>query len=195
MLQQVSMTRDGEQIIASHQSLTPILKQIVLDAERNVTKQYRTQRRHPEILIKKFATALFMYPGPLTYKFIQQNMPKALPCLRSVQRAIHMDYTVLSEGSFCFDELALHIKRHNAPSIVTIGEDATQITAWVDYDSQTDRCVGFVLLLDQNDLPILDAFLAVSFKAMEKMFSSTAVAKYVYVYVAQPLCQSVPPFA
>lgn len=100
LLQQFCMTRDGEHTV-EHHSLTPILKQIIRNAERNVAK-HKTQRRHPEIL-KKFATALFIYAGPLAYEFIQQNMPQALPCLRSVQRAVHLDYTVLTEGSFRFD--------------------------------------------------------------------------------------------
>ena len=40
-------------------------------------------------------------------------------------------------------------------------------------------------------LPIVDSFLAVSFSAIENMFSSASLAKYAYVYMAQP---TVPPF-
>ena len=51
--------------------LTPILRQVLINAEQNVCK-HPTQRRHTEIL-KKFATALFIYCGPLSYEFIHQN--------------------------------------------------------------------------------------------------------------------------
>jgi len=67
-------------------SCTNILKEMIHNAEKNCGK-YRTHRRHPEIL-KKSATALFLFAGPLAYEFIQQNMPKALPCIRTAQSAI-----------------------------------------------------------------------------------------------------------
>lgn len=59
--------------------LTPILRQILTNAEKNVCK-HPTQRRHTEIL-KKFATALFIYCSPLSYEFIHQNMCQVLPSL------------------------------------------------------------------------------------------------------------------
>ena len=121
-------------------------------------------------------------------------MPEALPSLRTVQTAIHVEYKALDEGCFRFDDLLQHIKEHDAPNVVSIGEDATHVIARVDYDSKTDRCVGFVLPVDQDGLPKVDSFLAVSFEAIEKMFASAPIAKYAYVYMAQPLCQSTPPF-
>ena len=52
----------------------------------------------------------------------------------------------------------------------------------------------FVLPLNDNGLPLVDSFLAVSFNAMEDMFRSAAKAKYAYVYMAQSLCLTAPPF-
>ena len=84
---------------------------------------------------------MFIYSGPLCNEFLHQNIPQALPSLRSVQSII------MDEGRFRFDGLArhVHIADHNAPKIVSIGEDATSVIGRVDYDSETDRCVGFVL--------------------------------------------------
>ena len=172
--------------------LTPILRQILINAEKNVCK-YPTQRRHTEIL-KKFATALFIYCGPLSYEFIHQNMCQVLPSLRSVQRLIHSQYKIMDEGTFRFDDLSKHITDHNAPKIVYTGEDATRVIGRVDYDSETNRCVGFVLPLDDHGLPLVDSFLATSFAAIEKSFSSATIAKYAYIYMAQPLGAVVPPF-
>ena len=64
----------------------------------------------------------------------------------------------------------------------------------VDYDCATDRCVGFILPLDHNGLPIVDSFLAVSCKAIEEMFQSAIKAKYAYVYMAQSICLKAPTF-
>ena len=171
---------------------TPVLKHIILNAERNAVQMPKC-RRHPEIL-KKFCTALFIYAGPLAYEFMQQNMPQALPCLRTVQHIVHSEYKPISEGDFRFDDLLQHIKQYNAPMIISVGEDATRVIARVEYDSETDRCVGFVLPLTENSLPIIDSFTAVSFNAIEKMFSDNQIAKYAYVYMAQPLGKSIPVF-
>ena len=78
--------------------------------------------------------------------------------------------------------------------MVSIGEDATRVIARADYDSETDRCVGFVLPVDKTGLPIVDSFQAVSFSAIENMLSSASLAKYAYVYMAQPFGPTVPPF-
>ena len=172
--------------------LTPILKQILLNITKNSEKDDKHQR-HSET-VKKFCTALFIYCGPLAYEFIQHNMKQALTSLRTIQRVLHSEYRTLDEGSFRFDELEKHIELHGCPKIVSIGEDATRIIARVDYDSETDRCVGFVLPLNEKGLPIVDSYLATSFKAIESMFTKSAIAKYAYVYMAQPLKLNAPPF-
>ena len=171
--------------------LNPILRQILINAEKNAFI-YPSQRRHTEIL-KKFSTALFIYCGPLAYDFLHQNMSQGLPSLRTVQRIIHAQYKTLHEGVFRFDELLAHITDHNAPKIVSIGEDATRVIGRVDYDSETNRCVGFVLPLDVNGLPVVDAYLATSFTAIEAMFNSASISKYAYTYMAQPLASNIPP--
>ena len=76
---------------------------------------------------------------------------------------------------------------------MSIGEDATRVVGHVNYDSEPDHCIGLVLPLDENGLPKVDSSLAVSFPAIEKMLSNNAVSKYAYVYMAQPLSDTVPP--
>ena len=170
---------------------SPVLKQIIANAERNATALPQA-KRHPEILLK-IATALLIYAGPLAYNFLQKNLHQALPSLRTVKRIVHASYDTMNEGEFRFDGLAAHIGKHKTVSLVTIGKDATRIICRVEYDVRTDRCVGFVLPL-QNGLPAIDSFLATSFDAVEKMFTNRTVAKYAYVYMAQPLDQKVLPF-
>ena len=121
-------------------------------------------------------------------------MPQALPSIRTVQSVIHSEYKTISEGSFRFDELREHLNQYNAPLFVSIAEDVTRIVGRVEYDSETNRCVGFVLPLDENGLPKEDSFLATSFSGIESMFLNNTVAKYAYVYMAQSLCTDVPPF-
>ena len=111
-----------------------------------------------------------------------------------MQRLIHKDYKTLDEGKFQFDELLSHISQHKAPKVVSISEDATRVISRVDYDSETDCCVGFVLPTDENGLPLLGSFIAASFSAIQNMFRNFEISKYAYVYMAQPLGQGVSPF-
>ena len=69
-----------------------------------------------------------------------------------------------------------------APLIVSIGEDATRIIGRVDYDSQTDRLVGFVMPVNKLGLPVTDTYLATSFITIEKFFSTSTVAKHAFLY-------------
>ena len=63
----------------------------------------------------------------MAYKFLQQNITLALPSLRTVQRHVYSEYSVMSEGEFRFDKSSDHIKRYQLSGIVTIGEDATRV--------------------------------------------------------------------
>ena len=107
-----------------------------------------------------------------------------MPCTRTIQGAIYAEYNRIDEGSFRLDELQAHIECYKTPRCVSISEDATRITGRVEYDHATDRCVGFVLPLDDNGLPVVDSFVAKSFSAMEDMFAKNPIAKYAYIYMA-----------
>ena len=119
----------------------------------------------------------------MTYDFLHNNMPQILPSLRTVQNIVRSQYTHIEEGWFRFDELVKHLSSHNAPYIISVSEDATRIVKRVEYDSATDRCVGFVLPSDENGLPIVDTYVAHSFEAIEKMFDTCAISKYAYIYI------------
>lgn len=67
----------------------------------------------------------------------------------------------MHEGVFRFDELRWHLDQYNAPLCISIAEDATRVIGRVDYDGETDWCVGFVLPSNENGLPIVDSFMAV----------------------------------
>jgi len=174
-------------------SFCPLFKKLVLNAQHNISKIPKTQRHNAAI--KKFATSLLLYAGPMAYDLVHRNMPKALPCLRTVQREVCNGYQTIAEGSFQFDGLAEYLAKHGISSkVVSISEDATRIISRVDYDAESNRLVGFVLPCDDQGLPMVDSFLATSFQAMEEMFKANKRAKYAYVYMAQCLSRKVPPF-
>ena len=50
---------------------------------------------------------------------------------------------------------------------MTNGEDATLVVCHVEFDTQTSRCDGFVLPLNQVGLPEVDSFVALAFERIE----------------------------
>ena len=125
-------------------TFTPLFQSLVDNAQLNIHKLPK-ERRHDHVM-KKFSTSLFIYARPLAYSFVHQNMPQALPSLRTVQRIVHHEYEVMNEGEFRFDQLANHINSYKCAKVIVIGEDATRLVARVDYDPETNRLVGFVLV-------------------------------------------------
>ena len=171
---------------------SPLFKCIIRNAEQNLEKA--PQQVHYNSLLKKFATSLLIYCGPMAYNFICCNLPRALPSLQTVQRIITAEYSPFQEGTFRFDELLEHLKCFNASKVVSLGEDSTRVASRVQYDSETNKLVGFVLPCNDTGLPICDSFLATSFSAMEASFKEGSLAKYAFVYMIQPLTIGVPAF-
>ncbi len=64
----------------------------------------------------------------------------------------------------------------------------------MEYDSETNRLLGFVLPCDEAGLPIGSSFIAASFNTIQKSFQTADIAKYAFVYMAQPLSDDVPAF-
>ena len=185
---QVVCGRENDDVANSSQ----LLNQLLLNAEKNA-KRLPQQRRHEEVM-KKFSTSLFIYSGPMAYEFLHKNLPTALPSLRTVQRIVRNEYHLLHEGEFRFDDLLAHINSYKTAKVVSIGEDATRVISRVDYDSETNKLVGFVLPCNDKGIPIGDSFMAVSFDSIEQAFRDGTKAKYAFTYMAKPLAEGVPAF-
>ena len=78
-------------------------------------------------------------------------------------------YKPFHKGQFHFDELLQHLESYNASKIVSIGED-TRVISRIDYDSQTNRLVGFVLPWDSAGLPFAIASLLILFSLLRIYF-------------------------
>ena len=64
----------------------------------------------------------------------------------------------------------------------------------IRYDKESDKLVGFVLIRNNEGVPLTDSFIATSFDFVEQAFMSTEIGKYVLVYMAQPLEEHVQEF-
>ena len=98
MQNETSTTQQDKATASGQPHYLTMLKQIIINAEKNLGKQSKG-RRHP-VVLKKFCIALFIYTGPLAYEFLHQNMPEALACLRTIQAAVYLEYKTINEGQF-----------------------------------------------------------------------------------------------
>uniref|UniRef100_A0A1X7TPL7 Uncharacterized protein n=1 Tax=Amphimedon queenslandica TaxID=400682 RepID=A0A1X7TPL7_AMPQE len=121
-------------------------------------------------------------------------MPEALPSLRTVQNVIYREYVPLREGYFRFDDLLQHLVKHKAPFMVALAEDATRIIKNAEHDAVSNTCVGFVLPVNRDGLPLRNSFNVNTFEDIESYFQQHTIAKYAYVYMVQSLKEGVPSF-
>lgn len=98
------------------------------------------------------------------------------------------------EGEVRFKELKEFLVQRELGNAVFISEDATRLVDRVEYDSRTNRCVGFVGPLNQNGLPELAVFTADTAEAIQAFFDKYTAARYAYVVMAQPLKKNTPAF-
>lgn len=74
-----------------------------------------------------------------------------------------------------------------------ISEDATRITSKIEYNSSSNKIVGFVMPF-KNGMAEVDAFLATSAYAIGSYFQTNTKADYAYIIMAKPLENAAPPF-
>lgn len=142
---------------------------------------------------KKFAIYVFYVGGRLLYETLYANMPKALPSITTLNRFVADNRTAIEEGEFDFKGLSMYLEKINLERIIWIAEDATRVKSKIEYNSNTNKVVGFVLPLE-NGIPIKDKFVATSAKKIKYFFNSGVKSHYAYVITAQPLSSDSPAY-
>lgn len=98
------------------------------------------------------------------------------------------------EGEVRSKDLSDYLDKMGSPKIVWLSEDGTGIVSRVEYDSSTNQLVGLVLPLnDKTGIPIPYSFPADSQENIEA-FMKKEKSKIVYIVMAQPLKEGIPPF-
>ena len=143
--------------------------------------------------MKDFGLYLYYVGGRCLYETLQSNLKNALPSISTLNRHVSKKSSYKQEGLIDLQGLLSYLEKNNLPKIVWISEDATRITARVEYDSKTNKLVGFVLPL-KNGLPQTQTYLATSAKKIEEHFQNGVIANFVQVIMAQPLKDGTPPF-
>lgn len=101
------------------------------------------------------------------------------------------------EGQIRAEELRDYLVKFNLPKAVWLSEDASGIVPKIEYDSLTSQLIGLVLPVDNiSGIPISRTYMARSAEEIERHVNHTSIKKatLVYIVVAQPLKENVPPF-
>lgn len=171
-----------------------ILLQKLLDtAKRNEHRPKNGFRYDNDI--KRMAVYNRMLSGPLGFNTLQGNLIGSLPSLGTTNRYIHRTDHIITEGILRLDELKVYLNNRQQPMWVSLSEDATRIINRIQYDSQTNQLLGFVLPTDQNTgIPIPFIYKARNAEEMCSHFcNNPKIAKFVNTVIAQPL-GGAPPF-
>lgn len=170
------------------------LNKLVKAADQNL-KRPKAGYRYAED-VKYFSSYIRMIAGPLAYETLQRNLEGALPSLPSTNRYIKSSNHFVGEGILRHNELLLYLTERNLPLWVSLSEDQTRIVNRVQYDSNTNQIIGFVLPIDKNNgMPVPFTYEARSAEEIVKYFTQNVpVATLVNVVMAQPLSTIYPAF-
>lgn len=109
-------------------------------------------------------------------------------------RQIDQNKIRIIEGQLRTKELADYLHKMKTVKSVWLSEDATAIVSKVKYDPKTNQMVGLLLPLHKNTgCPIPFSFLATNADTIEQ-YLKEPLSHSVYVVMAQPMDEKVPPF-
>lgn len=144
-------------------------------------------------VLKLSAIWLYLAAGEKPLTFLYQNL--GFPSAESVRHWFHTEFQAITEGEIRTLELCEFIRRHNFPKFVWIGEDATKITAKMEYNHQDDEVVGLAKPLHPlTGFPLQKMFPAKSLGTMKQFSDKYPVANYVNAILAKPLVENAPSF-
>lgn len=111
-----------------------------------------------------------------------------------IVRCIDSNKERIVEGKLRAKELSEYLDRVKSTKYVWLSEDATAIVSKVVYDPSTDQLVGLVLQRDNSTgCPKLFSFLATNAETIKQHLEQSR-STVLYLVMAQPLDESIPPF-
>lgn len=184
----ISNRRNGLENLSSLESNSTFLNMLLKSAE----KETILDKNRYETKLKLFSAYLFIIGGRSTYKTLCANLP--LPSITTVLSSIKVNGNFVIEGEMNFQGLSDFLTKHNLVRCLWMSEDATGITARIQYDQTTNQIVGFVLPLNENGLPNIQIYPATNAGLIKEYFENKTASTLLYVIMMQPLQENAPPF-
>ncbi|CAF0773297.1 unnamed protein product [Didymodactylos carnosus] len=116
------------------------LSSFIDNITKNLSKPKHNYRYNESI--KRFAVALFILGGKLTYEFVRMNLIAALPTIPTLNNLILNANLRVAEAEFRFDALQQHLLSIHT-KLGFVSEDCTGVIRKIKYDVTTNSFVGF----------------------------------------------------
>lgn len=99
------------------------------------------------------------------------------------------------EGEIRAEALSEYCDKMNVPRKIWLSEDASGIIPTVAYDPSSNQLIGLVLPINERTgMPITFSFVPETLDQIEDQIKNNEKSTLVYVVLAQPLSENVPPF-
>lgn len=134
----------------------------------------------------------YLTAGNAHYEYISGNA--CMMTKKTIQRHLKDNTVQISEGIIDVEGLKAYLTRNQFPLAVVLCEDATKITATVEYDYLTDSLRGLVSPLNQNGLPDTHIFKACSAYKIAEDIKNYPQGNHAYVQLALPLAKDAAPY-
>jgi len=132
-------TNVEKMMVTRPSSFLNALCQASLNNSKNNKSRYRFTNQ-----IKQFSVYLYFVDGRLLYETLQENLKNSLPTT-SLYKFISTKKDIISEGQYRIEQLKKYLTSRNLPLCVWISEDGTRITGKIEYDSLSNKIIGFVI--------------------------------------------------
>lgn len=105
------------------------------------------------------------------YETLQGNLINSLPSISSFYKFISVKKDTIIEGEYRIDRLKKYLTDRNLPICVWINEDGTRISGKIEYDSLSNKVIGFVMPFEYGSVKVT-AFESTSAVAIMNYFQN-----------------------
>lgn len=156
------------------------------------SKDTKPHARRYTLLEKDICCFEYLTSGNAHYKYLAAN--SLTMTTKTIQRHIQTNSTHIREGIIDAIGLKEYLVRNKFPLRVVLCEDATKVTAAVEFDYKQDTLRGLVSPLNDNGLSDPTFFAATSPFKMRDDIKKYALGEYAYVQLALPLATDAAPY-
>ncbi|CAF1101081.1 unnamed protein product [Didymodactylos carnosus] len=160
---------------------------LTLNIKKPVLAVYNNNYRYSDS-VQRFAMALYVLGGKITYEFVRVNLSGALPNLIALKNYVSNADLKLIEGDFRFNSLQQHLNSINTKYGFG-SEDCTGVIRKIKYNKGTNTFIGFCTPLT-NGIPTVKHFQTEPLEQLKTWFSRIEKAPLLNIYMFQPVVQS-----
>ncbi|CAF1610778.1 unnamed protein product [Adineta ricciae] len=133
------------------------------------------------VMVKKFATCIYIIGGKQCYEFIRLNLPGILPNLTSINDFISQSSQALNEAEFKF-----HSLQQFQSGFGFCSEDTTGVIRKVEYDSSTNSFAGFATSIIDG-IPSKKYYQSETFDDLKSKYDASETAGLLNVHMFQSI--------